>query len=168
MISGVVDVNRIARLDHHLDDFDVVEIADVGNLDVDQCAHRLTPSPGLGFSGSMSYFLIAAATREAGICSSSASALQRRERDVVAIDLEEAAQALAIVTAAEAVGAEHAIAARHVGANLIGEGADIVSRRDHRPRAIGEAGLDVTAPLRLGRMQHVPALDLDARRAAVR
>ena len=44
---------------------------------------------GLGFSGSMPYFLIASATLIDGILFSSASAFERGNRDEVAIDLEE-------------------------------------------------------------------------------
>jgi hypothetical protein len=74
------------------------------------------------------------------------------------IDLEEAAEPSAVVTAAVAVGTQYAIPAWNIGPNLIGECAYIVSRRDYRPRAIGEASLDVAAPLRFRGMQHVPAL----------
>src|SRR5208282_3420098 len=88
-------------------------------------------------------------------------ALQRRERDVVAIDLEEMAQACAIVAAAETVRAQHPVAARDKGADLISKGADIIARGDNGPRMVGQARLDMAAALLGGRMQHVPALHLD-------
>src|SRR5258708_35734087 len=48
--------DRVARLDQHLDDFDFLEVADVGN---DNLAHTVV---GSAFSGSMPSFLIASAT----------------------------------------------------------------------------------------------------------
>src|SRR4051794_3551294 len=47
--------------------------------------------------------------------------LERSYGDVEAIDLEEAAQLFARVRPAVAVGAEHAVATWHVGADLLGE-----------------------------------------------
>src|SRR6478609_12156887 len=46
--------------------------------------------------------------------------LECRDRHVPAVDLEEAAQLLARVGAAEPVGAEHDVAPGHVRANLLG------------------------------------------------
>src|SRR5690606_37649271 len=60
---------------------------------------------------------------------------QRRDgrvRDVVAADLEVPAQVLAGVAAAVAVGAEHGVAHRHEGADLLGVGAHVVGRGDRR------------------------------------
>src|SRR4051812_50160233 len=61
----------------------------------------------------------------------------------MAVDLEEAAQLDAVVAAPEPVGAEHAIAARDVRPDLLGEGAHVVGRGDGRAAAAGQALLDV-------------------------
>ena len=50
-------------------------------------------------------------------------------------DLEEAPQAAAVVTTAEAVGPEHAVVARHPLPDLVGEGPDVIGGGDHRPLA---------------------------------
>src|SRR5882672_3763256 len=62
--------------------------------------------------------------------------LERGDDHEVAVHLEEVAQLGARVGAAEAVGAEHAVRAvfRHEGPDLVGEGLDVVARRDHRTR----------------------------------
>jgi hypothetical protein len=52
--------------------------------------------------------------------------------DVVAVHLEEAPQGHAVVAAAEAVGAQHRIRARHPGPDLLGEGAHVVRGGDRR------------------------------------
>src|SRR6185503_15265484 len=87
--------------------------------------------------------------------------LERRDGDEAAVDLEEVAQLRARIRAAEAVGAEHAVAAvlRNEGANLIRERLHVVARRDDRPCGpFLEAFRHVReARLRL-RVQHVPAL----------
>src|SRR4030095_2871879 len=75
--------------------------------------------------------------------------LQRGNRDVVAVDLEEPAQPFARVRSPEAVGAEHDIAASHEGANLVGVRAHVIGRGNDGARRILEAGLDVPG-LRLG------------------
>ncbi len=74
-----------------------------------------------------------------GIVPSSASAFSAATVDVLRIDLEEVPQLLARVRAAEAVGAEHDVAARHERADLLGEQAHVVGRRDHRTLRTGEA-----------------------------
>ena len=93
---------------------------------------RLQTVQGAGLSASMPYFAIASATFAAGIVAVLGQRLQRRDHDVRAAHLEEAAQVLARVAAPEAVGAEHLVAARHVLANLVGEGAHVVGRGDDR------------------------------------
>ena len=90
----VVLLHRVARLDQHLDDRHVLEVADVGDLHFDggqrlsSCYSRVVVSwfvtpyvvapshtvHGAGLSGSMPYFLIASATFAAGTSPSSASA----------------------------------------------------------------------------------------------
>src|SRR5260221_425244 len=88
--------------------------------------------------------------------------LQRGDRHVEAVHLEEAAQVLARVAAPEAVGAEHLVAARHELADLVGEGAHVVGGRDHRPAGPGEALLHVRGARLLRRVQQVPARASDA------
>ncbi|ABA48711.1 hypothetical protein BURPS1710b_2745 [Burkholderia pseudomallei 1710b] len=88
--------------------------------------------------------------------------VERRDRDPVAVHLEEVAQRAARVRAAEAVGAEHDVAAVDLAADLVGERADVVGRRDHRALRVLQARLHVRQAARLGRMQQVPALDVMA------
>src|SRR5271166_4211230 len=90
---------------------------------------------------------------------------QRREggdRYVVAVHLEEGAQVAAIVGAAEAIGAQHEVAAGDKGADLVGERLHVVGGSNHRTFCAGQADLDVALPARLGRVEHVPALHLQA------
>ena len=107
---------------------------------------------------------MASATFSVGTAPSRASADRVGDHDVAAVDLEEVAQRLAVVRAAEAVGAEHRVApVADPLADLVGEGAHVVRRRDHRPgRAVGQALLDPREPRRLGGVEHVPAGDVDA------
>ena len=79
----------------------------------------------------------------------------------MAVDLEEVAQLPAVVGAAEAVGAQHPVARRHKGADLVGEHPDVVGGGDHRPLPAAEALLDPALARRLGRVQQVPALGVD-------
>src|SRR5207253_6549719 len=91
--------------------------------------------------------------------------LQRGDGHEIAIDLEEVAQLGARVGAAEAVGAEHTVAAvfRDEGTDLVGKGFDVVGRcNDRSGRTLVEALGDV-GDARLGlRMQHVPAIGREA------
>ena len=69
---------------------------------------------GSGFSGSISYFGWPA--DDGGVqLGLVRERLQRGERDVVPVHLEEGAQLPAIVRAAEAVGAQHLVAAGNEG-----------------------------------------------------
>src|SRR6476619_3298753 len=72
--------------------------------------------------------------------------------------LEEAAQLDAVVTAAEAVGAEHGIPAGHEGPDLVGKRADVVGGGDERPATAGERALHPGRARLLGRVEAVPAL----------
>ena len=87
--------------------------------------------------------------------------LERRDGDPVPVHLEEVAQLPAVVRPAVAVGPEHPVAPRHPGADLVGEQPHVVGRRDHRPAPAGQARLDMAPARRFGRVQQVPALDLD-------
>src|SRR4051794_19592793 len=87
--------------------------------------------------------------------------LERRHRDPVPVHLEEVAQLPAVVRPAVAVGAEHLVAPRHPGPDLVGEQSHVVGRRDHRPAPAGQAGLDMAPAWLLGRVQQVPALGVD-------
>src|SRR5207249_135654 len=58
--------------------------------------------------------------------------LERGDRHVAAVDLAEPAQLLAGVGAPESIGAEDDVLPRHVRADLLGEGADVVRRGDDR------------------------------------
>src|SRR6185312_12928301 len=78
--------------------------------------------------------------------------LQGSDGDVVAVDLEVAAQCGARIGAAEAVGAEADITARHPLTNLIGHGAHVIGRGDERTLRILQALLHVGSARRLARM----------------
>src|SRR5882672_972518 len=85
---------------------------------------------------------------------------QRRDRHVVAIDLEEAAQFRAGIRAAVAVGAEHLVdaALRNERADLLGKSLEVVGRGDDRTGPLLEALAHIgDTGLHLG-VQHVPAL----------
>src|SRR5690606_15971478 len=90
--------------------------------------------------------------------------LERSDRDPVAVQFEVMAQPLTGVRTAVAVGAEHAIglALGHERTDLIGEHLHVVGSRDRRPFAILQALLDVRQTRRLGRVQHVPAIRVQA------
>ena len=88
----VVRVDGVARLDMDLDDRHIFEVADIGHvyfgssggLGLGECCHACSSGgvslptqtlAGLALSGSISYWRIASAAREAGMVPSSASAL---------------------------------------------------------------------------------------------
>src|SRR5205823_5078302 len=85
--------------------------------------------------------------------------LQRGHHDVVAVDLEVLAQLAAEVAAAEAVGAQHAVAASlgDEGADLVGVAFHVVGGRDHRPGMRLQLLRDEGHARLLGRVQQVPA-----------
>ncbi len=73
----VFGLHRIARFHLHLDDGHVLEVADVGDLDLDCLAHRVVlrhTVQGAGSSASSPYLAIASATTLGLIAPSSASA----------------------------------------------------------------------------------------------
>src|SRR5207248_8367870 len=86
----IVRVDRVARLDVDLDDRHIFEVADIrhryfggsGGLCLGECCHACSSGAvslptqtlaGLALSGSISYWRIASAAREAGMVPSSAS-----------------------------------------------------------------------------------------------
>ena len=79
--QGILGLHLVARLDEDLDHRDVLEVADVGNLDVDQTTHRsVLGSAGHTVQGaarpaSILYLAMASATIAGLIAPSSASAL---------------------------------------------------------------------------------------------
>src|SRR5690606_2783081 len=73
--------------------------------------------------------------------------------------LEEVAQLFACVGAAEAVGAEHGVAAGNPSANLLGIQFDVVGGRHDRAFGAVEAGGDVRFFRRFGRVEQVPAVN---------
>src|SRR6478736_6417419 len=88
---------------------------------------------------------------------------QRGQRDVVPVDLEVPAQVAPVVRAPEPVGAEHPVPAVQARPDLVSEGPHVVGRGDHRAGwAPGQALLGEAEPPLLARMQHVPAVDVDA------
>ena len=106
---------------------------------------------GLGLLG-----LDLAVAREAGECGAD---------DGFGVDLEVAAEVLAVVAAAEAVGAEGGEAALAVelqpGREDIGQGLHVVAGGDDGALGAFEGGFDVGLALGLGGMQAVPALGGD-------
>src|SRR5579859_5881514 len=83
--------------------------------------------------------------------------LESCDGDVVAIDLEVAPQRGARVGASEPVGAERDVAAADPLADLIGHGAHVVGRGDHRAFAVLQERAHVGHARRTVRMQQVPA-----------
>ena len=144
VISESFDLNAVARLDQHLDDIDLLEVADVGDLDFREAGMRFVllarcyTVTGFGFSGSMPYFLIASATWPRSNRPASASAFSEAQRShPVAVDLEEVAQFVARVGTAEAVGAEHRDTCGRPGMNgriWSAKGVHVIGRRQHRAR----------------------------------
>src|SRR6267143_5718986 len=82
--------------------------------------------------------------------------LERRDRHLEPVDLEEAAQLLARVGTAVPVGPEGDVPPRHVGADLLGEGAYVVGRGDDRSLGPLQELRDVRLLRRLGRVEQVP------------
>lgn len=82
--------------------------------------------------------------------------------DVVAVHFEEATQVGAGVRTAEAIGAEHGVAHRHKGADLVGIGAHVVGGGNGRAAAAFQQGSDIRLA-RLGfRVEAVVALHIEA------
>src|SRR5690606_31545100 len=89
--------------------------------------------------------------------------LQRGQHDPVAVHLEEVAQLLAGIAAAEAVGAQHLVLLdRHPLADLLGEQLHVVGGGDHRALAAAQALFDVALPRLLLRVQAVVTLHRQA------
>ena len=84
--------------------------------------------------------------------------LQRGDRHVEPVDLEEPPQARSHVAAPETVGAEGDEPAVHPGPDLVGEQAHVVRRRHRRAGALLETPLEVAPPGLLGGVQPVPPL----------
>src|SRR5207248_1563230 len=155
----ILRLYRVARLDEHLDDGDVLEVADVGDLDLDRAHRALRASDG---PGRRTIRVDAVLLDRLGdlLCGHRAvvgERFQRGDGDVEPIDLEEATQLLAGIGAAESVGAEDDVPARHVGADLVREGTYVVGRGDDRTFHLPEQALDVRALRRLRRMEKVEA-----------
>ena len=89
------------------------------------------------------------------------SGANRRSHDALRVDAEKAPQRGARVAAAEAVGAQGQVLARHPGADQIGHRAHIIGRGDHRAVRRREALLH-PALARFTRMLAVPALAVEA------
>src|SRR6478752_2248571 len=88
---------------------------------------------------------------------------QRGECDVMPVHLEVPAQVAPVVRAPEPVGAEHPVPAVDERPDLVGEGPHVVGRGDDRAgRAPDQALMAKAEPPLLPRMQHVPAVDVDA------
>jgi hypothetical protein len=78
--------------------------------------------------------------------------------DVAGVDLEEPAQRLAGVAAAEAVGAERHEGAGDPAADLVGHEGHVVGDRHHRPVAVGQQLGDPRGAALLAGVQAVPPL----------
>ena len=162
-ISDCSASTRWPGRDQHLDDVDVVEVADVGQHGP-RCwspiaRHDLRRVAAC--SGSIPYFSIACATVAGGSSPSSASALQRRERDVVAIRPRRSGAAARACRSARSRRCRARRSGRGTnGADLVGVASSCSrSRRPPGPRAARRAAaLDVALRARLGRVQQVPAL----------
>src|SRR5437016_6129632 len=87
--------------------------------------------------------------------------LQRRDRDVVAIHFEVAAQRGSRGGTPESVGAERDVATADPLPDLVRDGAKVIGRGDDRVLAILEPLLHVRHARRLCRVQEVPALALE-------
>src|SRR5690606_18588303 len=85
--------------------------------------------------------------------------VQRGDDDPTPVHLEEIPQCGAAVAAAEAVGAEHGVGARHPLADLVRDGLHVVGRRDERTLNAVEARRDVALPRLLAGVQLVPPVD---------
>src|SRR5688500_3822542 len=83
---------------------------------------------------------------------------ERRQRDVSRFDLEELAQVLPVLAAAEAVGAERADAARHPAVDRCRQHFQIIGGGDDGSLRAAEALRHVRHPRLLCRMEHVPAV----------
>ena len=165
----LLGLHGIARLHQDFDDRHVMEIADVGNFHFDlrqgflprAISFERQTLAGLGFSGSMPYFAIASATRLAGRSWSSASAFSAATATWKRSTSKNERRLAAVVGAPEAVGAEHLVARRNIGADAVADRLDVVRRGDHRALALAETLLDIRDALLRFRMQHVPAFDLE-------
>ena len=82
--------------------------------------------------------------------------------DVVAVHLEEAAQVGAGVRTAEAVGAQHGVAHRHEGADLVGIGAHVVGGGNGRTITAFQQRGDIRLALFAFRVEAVVALHVEA------
>src|SRR3954470_15967761 len=71
--------------------------------------------------------------------------LQRGERHPASVHFEEVAEPAAVIGPTEAIGAQHPVALRHEGADLVGEEAHVVRGRDHRPFPAAKTGLHMAA-----------------------
>ena len=104
-----VDRDRVARLHQHVDDGDVLEVAQVGHAHFDElprsCARAPQTVQGIGLVRIDAEPCIACAHGRLVDLALVGQRLERRDHDVVAIDLEVPAQRGARVAAAEAVGA---------------------------------------------------------------
>ena len=132
-----VDRDRIARLDEHLDDFDVVEVAKVG--DADSMVRSRPPAQltsGSGLAGSIPNFFIARVTLPRVDACRRRRAPERGDHDPLAVDLEMLAQLRARIAAAESIGAERDIRPRHPLADLVGTR----SSCSRSPRRTGPCG----------------------------
>src|SRR5690606_25059764 len=87
--------------------------------------------------------------------------LERRHRDVVAIDLEVLTQLSTRIAPPIAIGTKHDVSARHPLTDLIGHHLHIVCRRHEWPFAIAEAFAHVRSLWRLPRMQQVVTLNIE-------
>jgi hypothetical protein len=160
--QALLGTDGVALLDQHLDDGDILEVPDVGDLDLNQGHGVRFPQAysGLILSASMPYRAIASATIGGRQPALVGQGLECGHHDVVAVHLEVLAQARAEIAAAEAVGAQHAVATagRDEGADLLGIALHVVGAGHHRAlRAPELPGHEALAP-GLQRVQQVPAL----------
>ena len=142
----VLGRDDVAGRDEDLDHRHVGEVPDVGNEYLAQVpVAALKPSSGRACRGRCRTSRSPWRPRRRRPCRRR-QLVQRGERDVMAVDLEEAPQHAAEVAAPVAVGAEHAVAAAgDERPDPVGEGLHVVARRDDRPVVPVERGLDPRA-----------------------
>ena len=105
----------------------------------------------------MPYFEIASATLAAGSVPSSASAFSAATVMYQRSTSKKRRSFSRVSGAAEAIGAEDDITARHEFADLPGKRAHVVGRRNDRALGVGEPRRHMRRARRVGRMHHVPA-----------
>src|SRR5450830_1564124 len=159
----LVHLDRVADLDHQLDDLDFLEITDIRDFDFHNAHSVCSVFSLLGhrirlvrIQAVLDHRLLDDGQVDLAFFG---QRTQGRDGDVVTVHLEELAQLGAAVGAAETVGAQHAVGAvlRHEGADLLCIQAHVVGGGDDRALRVLEQARHVWHALFLGRVDQVPA-----------